>query len=445
MRWLCLDIEHDGPAELSDDGYDLITLRLVFPFLHNRTRVLDTLAARLRPHGALVVITPVVATTPEERRHIALDEEEISLLAEGWSQVERLDAKGLAVLVLRHPARDFTAVEKGRGPSRSRSSVCVRWSPTAPGACCSVGRRGACGSCQGGRVEAGESFQAAAVRELAEETGLMAGIGDAHLLTVLHDDRADVRRLSAVVRISAWAGRLGLPEPHRFRRWEWHDLHALSALGVLFAPTAHALEAVWPGVLRGLPPVHSYAHASTPPVVGGEPAEAVRMRQEMAERVIAGGWAPSDAVEDALRTVPRHRFTPESPLRTAYDDDLAIVTSRDAARHPSRLRCRAAAARHLPTHTGHGRLHRPDPLSGHTTPQRPGLHPPTALRPADHAPPAHTGIVLGEEKLHPHLPKRLRSNLGGQLYPPRLRSTAQLTCRTRRVLRQTCLTGTMTP
>ncbi|USA05466.1 NUDIX domain-containing protein [Streptomyces lydicamycinicus] len=297
----------------------------------------------------------------------------------------------------------------------------------------------------GGRVEAGESFQAAAVRELAEETGLTADIDDAHLLTVLHDDRADVRRLSAVVRMSAWGGTLGLPEPHRFRRWEWHDLHALSVLGTFFTPTAYALEAVWPGVLPGLPTVHSYPHAMTPPAVGGEPAEAVRLRQEMAEHIIAGGWAPSDAVEDALRTVPRHRFTPESPLRTAYDDDLAIVTSRDAARHPSRLRCRAAAARHLPTHTGHGRLHRPDPLSGHTTPQRPGLHPPTALRPADHAPPAHTGIVLGEEKLHPHLPKRLRSNLGGKLYPPRLRSTAQLTCRTRRVLRQTCLTGTMTP
>ncbi|WP_406203543.1 class I SAM-dependent methyltransferase [Streptomyces decoyicus] len=47
VRWLCLDIEHDDPAELSDDGYDLITLRLVLPFLHDRTRVLDTLAARL--------------------------------------------------------------------------------------------------------------------------------------------------------------------------------------------------------------------------------------------------------------------------------------------------------------------------------------------------------------------------------------------------------------
>ncbi|MFE9339590.1 hypothetical protein [Streptomyces sp. NPDC007063] len=27
--------------------------------------------------------------------------------------------------------------------------------------------------------------------------------------------------------------------------------------------------------------------------------------------------------------MPRHRFTPETPLSTAYDDDLAVVTPRD--------------------------------------------------------------------------------------------------------------------
>ncbi|BDH15354.1 methyltransferase, FxLD system [Streptomyces hygroscopicus] len=328
VRWLHLDIEHDDPAELSDGGYDLITLRLVFPFLHDRTRVLDSLAARLRPRGALVVITPVVATTPEERRHIALDEEEISLLAEGWSQVERLDAEGLTVLVMRGPTRDFAAVEKGRPEPQSVVGVCAVVTDGSGRVLLGRSTQGMW-ELPGGRIEAGESFQAAAVRELAEETGLRTHIGDAHLLTVLHDDRADVRRLSAVVRMSTWGGTLGLPEPHRFRRWEWHNLHALSGLGALFAPTAHALEAVWPGVLPGLPPVYSYPHAIMPPAVGGEPAEAVHLRQEMTERVIAGGWAPSVAVEDALRTVPRHRFTPESPVRLAYDADLAIVTSRD--------------------------------------------------------------------------------------------------------------------
>ncbi|MFD7409001.1 class I SAM-dependent methyltransferase [Streptomyces sp. NPDC059866] len=63
VRWLRLDIERDDPAELHEDGYDLITLRLMYPFLRDRSRVLHRLGERLRPGGALVVITPVVEHT----------------------------------------------------------------------------------------------------------------------------------------------------------------------------------------------------------------------------------------------------------------------------------------------------------------------------------------------------------------------------------------------
>jgi protein-L-isoaspartate(D-aspartate) O-methyltransferase len=33
--------------------------------------------------------------------------------------------------------------------------------------------------------------------------------------------------------------------------------------------------------------------------------------------------------------VPRHRFTPGSPLTTAYDDNLAVVTRRDEDGQPT--------------------------------------------------------------------------------------------------------------
>ncbi|WP_406210529.1 hypothetical protein [Kitasatospora sp. NBC_01560] len=49
----------------------------------------------------------------------------------------------------------------------------------------------------------------------------------------------------------------------------------------------------------------------------------------MADALIAGGWAPSAHVRAALRSVPRHRYTPEQKLATAYADDLAVVTRRD--------------------------------------------------------------------------------------------------------------------
>ncbi|WP_327669451.1 MULTISPECIES: methyltransferase domain-containing protein [unclassified Streptomyces] len=101
-RWLRLDIEHDDWAQLHESGYDLITLRLVAAFLEDRPRVLRDLGNRLRPGGALVVITPLAAQTPAERRGTALDEDELGELHAGWPHAERTDADGLAFLVLRH-------------------------------------------------------------------------------------------------------------------------------------------------------------------------------------------------------------------------------------------------------------------------------------------------------------------------------------------------------
>ncbi|WP_319767963.1 methyltransferase, FxLD system [Streptomyces europaeiscabiei] len=105
---------------------------------------------------------------------------------------------------------------------------------------------------------------------------------------------------------------------------------ASSPVGKIFAPSAQALTAVWPGVLPGLLPVHSYACSAAAPPVPGEPAEAVRLRERMADIVISKGWAPSPRVQAALREVPRHRFVPETRLETAYHDDLAVVTVRES-------------------------------------------------------------------------------------------------------------------
>jgi protein-L-isoaspartate(D-aspartate) O-methyltransferase len=329
LRWLCLDIEHDDLANLDGDGYDLITIRLAVAFIRDRARTLRRLATKLREDGALVVITPVAEHTPEERRHIALDEDEIASLADGFNKAERFDAKGLAMLTLRGGDGSFSAEEKLRPDPQAVFGTAVVATDRAGSVLLGRSTRGMW-ELPGGRIETGESAPAAAVRELAEETGLTARAEDAHVVTVLHDDRLDVRRVTAVVRVTGWSGELALPEPHRFVRWEWHDLHTLATLGKIFAPSAQALAAVWPGVLPELPPIHSYPCADAVPPVPGEPAEAARLRAKMADVVISKGWAPSSRVQAALREVPRHRFVPEASLETAYHDDLAVVTVRES-------------------------------------------------------------------------------------------------------------------
>ncbi|MFG2933291.1 methyltransferase, FxLD system [Streptomyces achromogenes] len=329
VRWLQLDIERDDPAPLHGALYDLVIMRLMYPFVRDRERVLRGLGERLRDNGVLVVITPVAANTPAQRRGIALDEDEIAVLTAGWATVERHDADGLAFLVLRGPRHTGTrAVEKGPTTGHALTGALAVVTDDAGRVLLGRSRRGML-ELPGGKPSGPEDFAAAAVRELAEETGLIVDPADAYVVTMLVDDSHGVPRLTAVVRITAWSGKLSNPEPDKFARWEFFDLHALDGAGAVFAPAAQALDAVWPGVVPSLPPVVSYPLAVEQPPVPGEPAEAVRLRQAMAQTVIDGGWAPSEAVRNALRSVPRHRFAPEADLAAAYDGDRAIITRRD--------------------------------------------------------------------------------------------------------------------
>ncbi|MEU6379554.1 methyltransferase, FxLD system [Streptomyces sp. NPDC046909] len=332
VTYLLLDIEDDGPQALPHPAYDLIICRLGWAFIHDRTRVMNQLRERLRPGGALCVITPVASTVPDGKRDIALDEAEITLLCAGWKIADRHDADGLAVIVLREPvAVAVRCAGKGRPSPHAltgagvvvtdpRGRILLGWSA----------RRGVW-ELAGGKNDADEDFVAAAVRELKEETGLAARAEDARLLALLMDSVHSIPRMTAAVRVTAYHGEPAVREADLISRWEWMEPADLPCLAQpLFTPSAHVIDTVWPGLLPGLPPVHRY---SITPAAIPEPAEqaakAAELRHTMADRLIRDGYLEEgSAIETAFRQVPRHWFLPGIDLDDAYDPMTAPVTRR---------------------------------------------------------------------------------------------------------------------
>ncbi|MFE2738177.1 NUDIX domain-containing protein [Streptomyces sp. NPDC059349] len=106
----------------------------------------------------------------------------------------------------------------------------------------------------GGTVEAGESFEAAVVRELGEETGLIARPGDVTLLGSLLDHVDGVLRVTVGALVLTWRGQPATQPNESVGDWAWHPLDRLP--DGLFVCSAQILTAWRPD----LPIDHTPAH-----------------------------------------------------------------------------------------------------------------------------------------------------------------------------------------
>ncbi|WP_327377842.1 NUDIX hydrolase [Streptomyces sp. NBC_01216] len=110
----------------------------------------------------------------------------------------------------------------------------------------------------GGKVDPGESIEEAAVRELAEETTLVADVGDVEIVAILLDalTAADLTRLTAVAVVGTFDGTPVVAEPGKIERWEWTALDRLPE--AMFRPSAQALKAWNPELPIVDEPFHRY-------------------------------------------------------------------------------------------------------------------------------------------------------------------------------------------
>ncbi|MFF4450139.1 NUDIX domain-containing protein [Streptomyces sp. NPDC001502] len=203
----CGDLASLNPG---GEGFRVITLRRTLARLPDRTRTVAELAALLQPEGTLCVIAPHADRFPEKLRGICLDETEIALLCDGWEHIERVEAGDSTVLLLRGPKTGAVAYGEKRTPTpAAMAGVAVVVTNTRGQLLLGWNSARTMWELPAGKVEPGEPFQGTAVRELEEESGLVALPEAVVLLGTLCDaTHGGFTRVTEVARITDFLARV---------------------------------------------------------------------------------------------------------------------------------------------------------------------------------------------------------------------------------------------
>jgi len=275
--------EHLAGAEPFDAAYAIGTLAFIDPH-----RSLPALRDGLRPGAPLVLSLlhtdlhgrgPSMEVAPRQQTILLRDDPPLptqmwvlapqlweDLLLQYGFRVEAID-------LYPHPDQSAAVIQQlihaRRLPERPARVSSRPRSTRAPAAHAAVGvgaillseqrillgrhRRGTL-ELPGGSVEAGESFEDAVVRELAEETGLVTQTANVTLLGTLVDHVEGVLRVTVGALVHAWQGLPATQLDESVGDWAWHPLDQLP--DGLFVCSAQILTAWRPD----LPIDHSPAH-----------------------------------------------------------------------------------------------------------------------------------------------------------------------------------------